>query len=281
MSTNIVILTRDSLRHEYIRKTFGLADEINVLRSYCETSGSDILVEARERGESIRIDHLERRNRSEHDYFGPFVDIAPDQSNPVEIPGGAINDKKYYEEITSLDPDLLVAYGCSLIEDPLLSEYEGQFLNVHLGLSPYYRGTGTNFWPLVNREPECIGATFMYIDEGVDTGEIIHQLRARIHPSDGPHDIGNRLITDVGRLYPELARRFDELRSVEQPPEPDEEHYYRSADYNPGATAQLYENFENGLIEEYLQHRDERVSEVPIVKHPVIDEETLLSTPQV
>ena len=67
MSTNIVILTRNSLRHEYIRKTFGLADEINVLRSYCETSGSDLLVEARERGEPVRIDHPERRNRSEYD----------------------------------------------------------------------------------------------------------------------------------------------------------------------------------------------------------------------
>jgi methionyl-tRNA formyltransferase len=174
-----------------------------------------------------------------------------------------------------------VAYGCSLIKDPLLSEYEGRFLNVHLGLSPYYRGTGTNFWPLVNGEPEYIGATFMHIDEGVDTGEIIHQLRARVHPGDNPHDIGNRLIADVGRLYPELVRRFDELHPVEQPPEPDEEHYYRSADYSPAATAQLYENFENGLVEEYRQHRDERVADVPIVKHPVLDEETLLTAPEV
>lgn len=281
MSTDVVVLTRNSLRHEYIRKAFGLADGITVLRSYCETSGSNLLEEARESDESVRIDHLERRIRSEHDYFGAATDIVPDQSNPVEIPGGAINEEKYYEKITDLDPDLLVAYGCSLIKDPLLSEYEGQFLNVHLGLSPYYRGTGTNFWPLVNGEPEYVGATFMYIDEGVDTGEIIHQLRARVHPNDGPHDIGNRLIADVGRLYPELVWRFDDLHSVEQPPEPDEEHYYRSSDYNPDATAQLYENFENGLVEEYLHHRDERVAEVPIVKHPVLDEERLLTTPEV
>lgn len=281
MSTEIVILTRDSLRHDFIRKAFGMADEITVLRTYCETSGDDLLAEARDSGEAVRIDHLEQRNRSEHDYFGPFVDIAPDRSNPVEIPGGTINDETYYEEITSLDPDLLVAYGCSLIKDPLLSEYEGRFLNVHLGLSPYYRGTGTNFWPLVNGEPEYVGATFMHIDEGIDTGEIIHQLRARVHPDDSPHDIGNRLITDIGRLYPELVRCFSDLHPVKQPPDPDKEHYYRSADYNPDATAQLYENFENGLIEEYRQHRDERIAEVPIVKHPEIDEETLLTTPEV
>ena len=281
MSIDIVILTRDSLRHQFIRKAFGLADGINVLRTYCETSGGNLLTEARESGESIRIDHLERRNRSEHDYFGSFTDITPDQSNPIEIPGGAINDETYYEEISSLDPDLLVAYGCSLIKDPLLSEYESRFLNVHLGLSPYYRGTGTNFWPLVNDEPEYVGATFMHINKGVDTGEIIHQLRARVHPEDGPHDIGNRLIADVGRLYPELARRFDKLHPVDQPTEPEDSHYYRSDDYNPDATARLYENFENGLVEEYLQHRDERVADVPIIKHPVVDEETLLTTPEI
>lgn len=281
MNKEIVILTRDSLRHSYIRKAFDVADGIDVLRTYCETSGSDLLQEARENDEQIRIEHLERRNRSEHDYFASFVNLAPDYSNSVDIPGGSINDKKYYDEITNLDPDLLVAYGCSLIKDPLLSEYEGRFLNVHLGLSPYYRGTGTNFWPLVNNEPEYVGATFMYIDEGVDTGEIIHQLRARVHPDDGPHDIGNRLISDVGQVYPELVRSFEDLHSVEQPPDPDEEQYYRSADYNPDATKKLYENFDDRMIEMYLEEQENRISDVPIVKHPMINEEGLLIKPNV
>lgn len=282
----VVILTRNSLRHRYLRKAFGMADGVDVLRTYCETTPShrpdkSLLEEAREQGEQIRVDHLEKRARSESDWFGSFVNLAPDYSNPTEIPGGSINDQKYYDEITNLDPDLLVAYGCSLIKDPLLSEYEGRFLNVHLGLSPYYRGTGTNFWPLVNGEPEYVGATFMHIDEGVDTGEIIHQLRARVHPSDGPHDIGNRLISDVGQIYPELARSFDELHSVDQPPEPDEERYYRSDDYNPEATKQLYTNFENGLVADYLDNRKERTAAVPIVKHPVIDEADILDLPEI
>ena len=39
-----------------------------------------------------------------------------------------------------------------------------------------------------------VGATFMYIDAGIDTGEIIHQIRADIVIGDSPHSIGNRLI---------------------------------------------------------------------------------------
>lgn len=281
MPTDVVILTANSLRHSFIRQTFGLADNIEVLKSYCESKSGDLLKEARENEERVRIDHLERRARSEHDFFAHFVNITPDQSNPVEIPYGNINKERHYNEITKLDPDLIVVYGSSLIRDPLLGEYDGRILNVHLGLSPYYRGTGTNFWPLVNREPEYVGATFMYIDEGVDTGEIIHQLRARVHPNDGPHDIGNRLIADVGRVYPEIVRRFDDLHPISQPDEPDNDHYYTSSDYNPDATAQLYENFADGMIKEYLENEEDRVAKVPIVKHPVIDEEHLVTTPDV
>lgn len=276
----IVLLTRDSLRHDYIRMVFGLADDIEVLQTYCETSSSQLLEDAREREESIRVKHLEGRERSEHDYFGAFVDISADYSNPTYIPGGSVNDSGVYEEIVDLNPDLLVAYGCSIVKDPLLTEYQTRFLNLHLGLSPYYRGSGTNFWPLVNGVPEYVGATFMHIDEGIDTGEIIHQLRARVYPGDSPHDIGNRLIVDAGQLYPELVRRFNELDSMDRP-EAENERYYTSSDYSVEATKTLYENFENGLIEEYLCERETRISKVPIVKNPAIDEQTLVTVPEV
>ena len=71
--------------------------------------------------------------------------------------------------------------------------YEGRFINIHLGLSPYYRGSGTNFFPFVNNELQFVGTTFMLIDKGIDTGRIIHQLRSDFK-FDNIHDIGNNLI---------------------------------------------------------------------------------------
>lgn len=277
----IVLLTSNSIRHEFVRKAFGLAEDVRVLRTYCEDFGGTFhrLNKARKEGNQTKIDHFARRARSEYDFFGSFVELTEDHSSPKIIPGGDINHEKYYREIRDLDPDLMVAYGCSLIKDPLLEAYKGRFLNVHLGLSPYYRGTGTNFWPLVHKEPEYVGATFMHIDEGVDTGEIIHQLRARVHPGDGPHQIGNRLISDVAMIYPELARNFDDLYSVDPPPEPEAENYFRKADYSDEATRKMYKNFEEGMIRTYLEQQEERIQNVPIVKHPIIDEEQLLNTP--
>lgn len=270
---DVVILTGTELRHRFMRMALGSAENINVVYSFCETAEGTALDQAHESGSQIQIDHLRRRARVEEDFFGSFVRFADDHSNPHEIPRGEINDQQHYETIQALDPDIIIAYGCSIIEDPLLSAYEGRFLNLHLGLSPYYRGTGTNFWPLVNDEPEYVGATFMYMDEGVDTGNIIHQLRVQVYEGDGPHQIGNRVIADSARAYASIIRRFDQLESVEHPTPSDRvERYYRSADFSDDATRKLYQNFEEGMIEKYLSESSSLTSAVPILKNPALVE---------
>lgn len=271
---DVVVLTGSELRHDFMRRAIGLDEEINVLRSYCEGLEGTALSRARESGSEIRIRHLEQRGRAERDFFKHFVELTADESGPQEIPRGDINDRRYFEEIQSLDPDLLVAYGCSIITDPLLSAFDDRFLNVHLGLSPYYRGTGTNFWPLVNGEPEYVGATFMHMDEGVDTGQIIHQQRADVHPGDTPHRIGNRLIASIPSTYREIIRKFESLPSSPKPPEPDQARYYEKDDYSEEATRRLYEQFEDGLIEEYLEEQEDRIAAVPIVKNPGLSAES-------
>jgi len=267
---DVVVLTSSELRHDFVRQALGIADGIRVSRSYREGLGGTTTESVRSAESEIKRSHLEARARAEQDFFGSFVDLVDDRTNPVDIERGAINDPEQYNEIIDLEPDLVLAYGCSLVDSPLLDAFEGRFLNVHLGLSPYYRGTGTNFWPLVNEEPEYVGATFMHIDEGVDTGEIIHQIRARVYPGDSPHQIGNRLIADMTHVYIELVRRFDRLESVEQPAAPREEHYYTSADYSEAATETLYENFDDGLVDRYLSEYESRTQAVPIVTNPAL-----------
>ena len=65
---------------------------------------------------------------------------------------------------------------------------------MHLGLSPYYKGSATNFWPIVNSEFHFLGASFMFIDNGIDTGPLIHQFRPKLFKKDNIHTIGCRII---------------------------------------------------------------------------------------
>jgi methionyl-tRNA formyltransferase len=147
--TRIVILTSSELRHDFFRKALALAPRIEVLRSYREGLEKALrtTIDPVRPGAVFQTRHLALREASEQDFFGPFVALTPDHSKPVSVARGAVNEPAVCEEILRLGPDLLVAYGPSLIRDPLLSAYAGRFLNIHLGLSPYYRGSGTNFWP--------------------------------------------------------------------------------------------------------------------------------------
>ena len=46
-------------------------------------------------------------------------------------------------------------------------------INIHMGISPYYRGTDCNFWALYDCKPELVGATLHLISKGIDNGKII------------------------------------------------------------------------------------------------------------
>ena len=178
----------------------------------------------------MRTDHLLTKAVTEKDFFSVFCEGIEDQSNPVFIVKGEINDANHVQNIIELDPDLIISYGCSIIKSKLLSVFKGRFINIHLGLSPYYRGSRTNFWPFVNNELQFIGTTFMQIDEGVDTGEIVHQIRANIYPNDSIHQIGNRLIRDSFIECVKLILNFEKVEKFENQLESNIERYYRKRD---------------------------------------------------
>lgn len=271
---SVTILTGAEPRHTFMRKAMAAAQTCEVRRSYCEGLEQSLearLERAESSGKSVQDEHVAARSRSEADFFALFNHFAEDHSNPQFLPKGAINEPEHVDAIIKLNPDLLAAFGCSLLKKPLIDAFPRRVLNVHLGLSPYYRGSGTNFFPLVDGRPEYVGATFMYLDEGVDTGEIIHQIRARIFPGDTPHQIGNRLIGDVAVVYSRLLERFDILQSMDQPAPPDDARLCKRADFTENATEQLYARFGGGLVETYLAEATERCAAVPIVRNPALE----------
>ena len=267
----VVILTGSDLRHTFFRKYIAKESNIEVVASFCEGMERCMpSVVEKEADNVLRKKHLIAREQSERDFFGSFVENVTDNSNPVSLHRGEINSQRYVDRITDCGPDLLIAYGCSLIKDPLISAFKGCFLNVHLGLSPYYRGSGTNYWPLVNGEPEYVGATFMHINVGIDTGEIIHQIRARFVWGDMPVCIGNRLIIEMAKVYRDIIVNFERLKKMKQFKEHTTEKYYEKKDFSEKSVETLYKNFKEGLMEKYIYEERERCNKVPIIINPVI-----------
>jgi len=268
----IVILTGSDLRHDFFRIFLSNQDGIEVIRSYAESKDGDLdsYVESRQEQNELRKTHLLARNQSEEDFFGIYLEHAVDYSNPQMIARNSINSEEYVDSIGEIGPDLIVSYGCSIVKSELLDQYKDRFINVHLGLSPYYRGGGTNFWPFVNGELQYLGVTFMHINRGVDTGEVIHQIRPEIFPMDNIHSIGNRLIIKAARSMGELVRNFDRLFRPEQIRiEKNKAKYYKKADFTESALELAYKNLNNGLVGNYLHKKDELDGSVPITVNDV------------
>jgi phosphoribosylglycinamide formyltransferase 1 len=266
----IVILTGNELRHQYFRLKVASAENICVLASYCESDEKSLKHRTNQNQDSSDLQklHVIARDQAERDFFEEAVGSIEDKSKSRVISKGSINDENIVKEIKALSPDLLVCYGSSLIKSSLLNDYEGRFLNVHLGLSPYYRGSGTNVWPLINGEPFMVGATFMYIDAGIDTGKIIHQIRADFFIGDSPHSVGNRLIKKMTATYCEIIRKFDLLSDPVQLV--NKGSLYLMKNFDSDACDQLYEMCQSKMIYEYLNRSTDEAYPV-IVQNLVME----------
>jgi methionyl-tRNA formyltransferase len=204
-------------------------------------------------------------------FFQVFCEAITDKSNPIFIKKGVINEQHYIDAIIELSPDLIISYGCSIIKGALIDHFVKKFINIHLGLSPYYKGAGTNFWPFVNNELTFVGVTFMYLDNGIDTGNIIHQLRADIKPNDDIHQIGNRLIRDMSKELVNLIRVFPMINGVLGSIIGDSKgKVYRMKDYTEESVRIAYNNLKNGIVMEYIKNKAAIDSAFPIVQNPLI-----------
>jgi phosphoribosylglycinamide formyltransferase 1 len=248
----IIILTGNESRHQYFRKKISNDIRFETIRSFCEGSEKSLAVRTNEDIDASILEkwHVEARQQAETDFFEESISLLEDLSRAKIIKKGGINDELIVKNIIDLNPDIIICYGSSIIKSELLNSFKGRFLNVHLGLSPYYRGSGTNVWPLINNEPFMVGATFMYIDPGIDTGEIIHQIRPQIFLGDSPHSIGNRLIRDMTNCYADIIANFENLLVETQPI--NEGLLFKMADFSADSCKKLYDNFNSGMISKYL-----------------------------
>ena len=122
-----------------------------------------------------------------------MISGAPDgRALPILQPA-RIKDPDAIEEIRALTPDVIVvmAYGQILPRD-VLEIPRGACLNLHASLLPRWRGAAPVQAAIAAGDRET-GITVMYMDEGLDTGDILLQRTAEIRPDDTGGSLHDRL----------------------------------------------------------------------------------------
>lgn len=120
-----------------------------------------------------------------------------------------VNAPVVRERLDALAPDVLLDHGTSIVRDEIL-DTAGLALNLHWGLSPYYRGVACTEWALLNWDPYNIGVTIHLLSKHIDGGDILAQRRIDVEPSDRVLSINGK-ITRAGTEV--LVDLLSELRA--------------------------------------------------------------------
>ena len=251
-----ILLTSSLRRHRFVANR--LAERLALAGVWLEEKSFQPLRYAESADDEAVIErHFAARDASEEAFFADHGELRIGQGIGTRVAPGGCNDARELERMRALAPDVVLVFGTSLLKQPLIDAFAGRVINLHLGLSPYYRGAGTNFWPLVNGEPEYCGATIHFLDAGVDTGPIIAHARPAVAVGDGPHELGNKTIIAAVEALADaaIAHAAAPLAGVVQW---EGGRVYRRADFSAAAVRQLTTNVERGMIDDYVRHRAER-----------------------
>ena len=101
--------------------------------------------------------------------------------------------KDAFEEISEINPDIIItcAYG-KIVPECILSIPKLGCINVHASLLPKYRGASPIQSAILNGETKT-GVTIMYMDKGMDTGDIISMESISIDDNDNLETLSNKL----------------------------------------------------------------------------------------
>ncbi len=87
----------------------------------------------------------------------------------------SINDDACKEILESLNPDIVLVNGTRIISKKILSCTNAIFVNIHVGITPWYRGSHGGYWSIKNNDASNFGTTIHIVDTGIDTGGILKQ----------------------------------------------------------------------------------------------------------
>lgn len=109
---------------------------------------------------------------------------------PVSSPVKVCAD---YEDIVNAKPDVIItcAYG-QIVSKEILDIPKYGCINIHASLLPKYRGGAPIHYALINGEEET-GVTLMYMDEGMDTGDMLVRNSIKIEEDDNIETLSNKL----------------------------------------------------------------------------------------
>lgn len=132
------------------------------------------------------------KGRGKKILYTPVKEYALSKGIPVFQPN-TLKDNSFENELKELNPDIIivVAYG-KILPKYILDYPKYGCVNIHASLLPKYRGAGPIQWCLINGEKKT-GITAMYMNEGLDTGDMLLKKETEIGEYENCEELFLRL----------------------------------------------------------------------------------------
>ena len=200
--------------------------------------------------------HFKNRFKTESAVFGELSFRSTYSGIDMTVCNSkTLNSKETVDFVKRETNDVCIVFGCDLINGELLQSLPTLSLNLHLGLSPWYKGSATLFWPFFFMEPQCAGITIHKIVASADAGEILHQSVPILKVGMGIHDVGvatvlqgvSDLVTALNKLIVGTPLNFTAQRTLGR--------LFLTRDFEPQHLRVNYDLFNDRMVDEYLSGR--------------------------
>jgi methionyl-tRNA formyltransferase len=241
----ITVFTSNQPRHiALIEALAGVADEVFAVQE-CGTIFP---------GET---DDFYRRTDVMRDYFRRVISAETVVfGRPRLLPAGVRSIAMRMGDLNRLEPGALadalrsevyVVFGSSYIKGALCDHLVAhRAVNIHMGVSPYYRGSSTNFWAMYDRRPDLVGATLHRLTRGLDSGPVLCHALPKPEAA-GPFVIGMNAVRAAHRALVEhlVSGELGKLEPLEQDRNL-EIRYSRHADFDDEVAAEYLDRLPTG-----------------------------------
>lgn len=256
----VLVIVGTQLRHQYFLSTmengFEIAGVIEYERSLVQSPKLPKHVFLPE-DVDFEKDHLLRLYESEQKYFElETVSIDKTKYPLIKVTDeNELNSENTIEWVRAVGADVMIDYGSGIIRNDLISVMPEWKINMHGGLSPYYKGSATLFWPFYFQQPELAGATFHLMSSRIDGGNILQHVRPTMQGDDSPTDIMSRCIVQASSAGVHLLDKLRKYGNLKSQPQKYSGKLFLERDYKPSCLRVMYRLFEDGMISQYLKNK--------------------------
>jgi methionyl-tRNA formyltransferase len=160
--------------------------------------------------------HPQRLSAGVTEVLGPLRAL-PAALDYFETPSA--NRPECVARLRALAPDYILIYGTGIIRQGVIESSLRATLNLHTGISPHYRGSDCEFWPLYRGEPGMVGATVHECTAAVDGGAIYTTRAANMTGSDTVFTAFGKSVQVGAEIYADIAARLAAGECLEPMPQ--------------------------------------------------------------